>query len=245
MAKASSQSLELPATAYAVLGILSVYDEELSAVEIKTRADFSISYFHWSPAVSHIRRELDRLRDLGLVEEREVQTTRLRSSLLYQTTDAGDAVLKEWVESLPEDEPVILKNPVLLRVFMAAGDKPDPLIGALKAHEATIQGQLDELIWGRRRASELGLEADPFLQIPRAVGDYLLSRYYAEIGNLHQLEDEIADITSEPLAEAGKLKKGERRPRHPIETSARTIPVATPNRPAASRPTAARRSRPM
>jgi len=58
---------ELPATAYAVLGILIVNDEELSAGEIKTRASFGMRYFYWSPAVSHIRRELRRLLALGLV----------------------------------------------------------------------------------------------------------------------------------------------------------------------------------
>lgn len=78
-----SGSEELPATAYAVLGILTVNDEELSAGEIETRASFGMRYFYWSPAVSHIRRELRRLLALGLVEEREITLRRVRRSQVY------------------------------------------------------------------------------------------------------------------------------------------------------------------
>jgi len=55
----------LPATAYAVLGILSVNDEELTPGEIRVRADFAFRHFYWSPAVSHIRRELQRLLEMA------------------------------------------------------------------------------------------------------------------------------------------------------------------------------------
>ncbi|ALJ22343.1 hypothetical protein [Microbacterium sp. No. 7] len=60
----------LPATAYAVLGLLSSHQEELSPAEIKVRADWSLRSFYWSPAVSHIRRELERLLECGYVEAR-------------------------------------------------------------------------------------------------------------------------------------------------------------------------------
>ena len=63
----------LPMTAYLVLGVLVINDEELSAAEIKTRADFSFGQFYWAPAVSHIRRELSRLAGKPLLLVRPVR----------------------------------------------------------------------------------------------------------------------------------------------------------------------------
>ena len=62
-----AKNSDLPVTAYLVLGILAAYDEQLTAGEIKTRAEFSVGHFYWSPSVSHIRRELTKLLDRGHV----------------------------------------------------------------------------------------------------------------------------------------------------------------------------------
>jgi hypothetical protein len=43
---------DLPTTAYLVLGVLAANDEQLTAGEIKLRAEFSVGYFYWSPSVS-------------------------------------------------------------------------------------------------------------------------------------------------------------------------------------------------
>src|SRR5882672_9092030 len=122
---------ELPATAYAVLGILIINDEELSAGEIKTRASFGMRYFYWSPAVSHIRRELRRLLALGLVEEREITIGRVRRSQVYQTTPAGDEALVRWVTESSPQEPVVIKNSVLLRVFLGSKAPLDTVLSVL------------------------------------------------------------------------------------------------------------------
>ena len=49
----------LPVTAYLVLGVLAANDEQLTAGEIKMRAELSVGHFYWSPSVSHVRRELN------------------------------------------------------------------------------------------------------------------------------------------------------------------------------------------
>ena len=49
----------LPATAWAVLGILA-FDRELSGYQVKQWADASLTFFYWSPAVSQIYAELKR-----------------------------------------------------------------------------------------------------------------------------------------------------------------------------------------
>ena len=66
-ADSSHADSDLPITAFLVLGILASYNEQLTAGEIKTRAEFSLGHFYWSPSVSHIRRELTKLVDLGHV----------------------------------------------------------------------------------------------------------------------------------------------------------------------------------
>ena len=85
-----SASEPLSATAYAVLGILSVTDEELTPGEIRLRAEFAFRHFYWSPAVSHIRRELRRLVEMGLAAEREIAIGQVRRSQVYQTTAEGE-----------------------------------------------------------------------------------------------------------------------------------------------------------
>lgn len=110
-------------TAYATLGLLS-REEEYTAVEVQERAHEFLRYFYWAPALSHIRRELNRLDDLGFVAAREVKQGRVRRTLKYHVTPpAGEQALKEWAEG-PGAEPTVVKNSVLLRLWLGrrAGD---------------------------------------------------------------------------------------------------------------------------
>jgi len=183
----------LPATAYTVLGVLSVLDEELSAAEIKVRCDYTLRWFYWSPAISHIRRELRRLRDLGLVTEREVTIGKVRRSTLYQATDRGEEVLRQWVSSPSVDEPVMLKNPALLRIYLGRFTDPYKLVKVLDDRLEQLEEQIKDLVWGKRRSHELGLDEEERIQYGNAIGDYLLRAAHFEYGNVRQLRDRIAD----------------------------------------------------
>ena len=57
----------LPATAWAVLGLLS-FGRDLTGYDLKKWADSSLRFFYWSPAISQIYGELRRLESLGYVE---------------------------------------------------------------------------------------------------------------------------------------------------------------------------------
>ncbi|KPM51757.1 PadR family transcriptional regulator [Frankia sp. R43] len=188
----------LPPTSYAVLGLLAVADLPMSAVELKTRAEFSLRFFYWAPAVSHIRKELTRLAELGLVTATEVPAPRVRRTLVHEITDAGRTVLRNWLDDLPDDEPVVLKDPVLLRVWLGAQGDPDRIVRLLDQHLERTRAAIDDLQWGRRRAREMGLDNVPRLRHSRAVGDYVLRRLYAELANLTQLRDEITCRPTEP-----------------------------------------------
>jgi DNA-binding PadR family transcriptional regulator len=206
----------LPMTAYLVLGVLVINDEELSAAEIKTRADFSFGQFYWAPAVSHIRRELSRLLALDLVSEREVKTGRLRSTVRYQSTEDGEQLLQAWTASLPEHDPVMMKHPMLLRIWFASSTTdPLRLMDALDRHIERTRHRIDELRWGLRRGEELGLISEPRIRYSKPVADYMIRSLYAEIVNCEQLRDDLArDTPRDPTARVTR-RPGElhRRPR--------------------------------
>jgi DNA-binding PadR family transcriptional regulator len=205
-APASDQSL--PATAYAVLGILSVNDEELSPGEIKVRADFGIRRFYWSPAVSHIRRELRRLLELGLVEEREIPIGPVRTSQVYQTTKEGEQALARWVSERPPEETVVVKNSALLRVYLGDKAPPETVLSVIDARLDQVENAIRESVWGRRRSAELGLDEQGSLRFPRAVGEYLLRSLYFEQGNLRQLRDTIVGFDTEAFRQDASRKRG-------------------------------------
>ncbi len=188
----------LPPTSYAVLGLLAVAQVPLSAVELKTRADFSLRFFYWAPAVSHIRKELARLGGRGLVTTEEMAGLRVRRTYVHEITPAGREVLRSWLDELPDDEPVMVKDPVLLRVWLGAHSEAAQLGRLLDQHLDRTRAAIDELQWGRRRAREVHLADVPRLRYSQAVSDYVLRRLYAEVANLTQLRDELTERPTEP-----------------------------------------------
>ncbi|WP_081438150.1 PadR family transcriptional regulator [Pseudofrankia asymbiotica] len=188
----------LPTTAYAVLGLLAVADVPLSPVELKTRADFSLRFFYWAPAISHIRKELARLEALGLVTASPAPGRRIRRTFVHEITPAGRAVLRDWLRQTTDEEPVVIKHPVLLRVWLGAETEPERVVEVLDRYLEQTRAAVDELRWGRRRAQEVRLDGRPELRYSRAVGDYVLRRMYAELANVAQLRDELADLPTTP-----------------------------------------------
>ena len=134
----------LPLTSYAILGLLST-TEEFTAVEVQERAYQYIRFFYWTPALSHIRRELNRLDDLGYVHAREVRQGRVKQTLKYRVTEIGEQSLRQWAESGPSEIPVV-KNSVLLRLWLGrrAGDK-ELVLRFLETHIARVEAEGKEL----------------------------------------------------------------------------------------------------
>jgi DNA-binding PadR family transcriptional regulator len=187
----------LPATAYAVLGILSVNDEELSPAEIKVRASFTLEHFYWSPAVSHIRRELRRLLELGYVREREITIGKVRTSQVYQSTDDGEQALARWVSDSQPEESVVVKNSVLLRVFLGGKAPPATVIAVIDSRLDEVEQAIRENQWGTRRSVELGIRDEAYLRYPKAVNEYVLRSLYFEQSNLRQLRDTVLAFDTE------------------------------------------------
>ncbi|OBA84078.1 hypothetical protein A9W99_06790 [Mycobacterium sp. 1164966.3] len=202
----------LPVTAYLVLGVLAANDEQLTAGEIKVRAELSVGHFYWSPSVSHVRRELNRLLARGMVNEIGAQSGK-RAITLYETTDAGLDALHRWVQDFPGQERVVIKHPVILKTWLARGDDPARVVDTLDRHLEATRARLDEALWSRRRSREVGIIDDPQQRYSFAVLDYAIRGLYAEISNITQLRDEIASGTTRDPVKRVRRPKGQMRRR--------------------------------
>ncbi|OBH05765.1 MULTISPECIES: PadR family transcriptional regulator [unclassified Mycobacterium] len=202
----------LPVTAYLVLGVLAANDEQLTAGEVKMRAELSVGHFYWSPSVSHVRRELNRLLARGMVSEIGARSGK-RAITLYETTDAGADALRRWVQHFPDQDQVVIKHPVILRTWLARGEEPERVIDALERHLVATRDRLDEALWSRQRSRELGIVDDPDQRFSFAVLDYAIRGLYAEISNIAQLRDEIASGTSRDPVKRVRRSKGQIRRR--------------------------------
>ncbi|NRQ34349.1 PadR family transcriptional regulator [Nonomuraea sp. NN258] len=117
----------LPATSWAVLGILS-FEAELSGYEIKRWADNILRFFYWSPAMSQVYSELRRLSEVGYVSSRQLDGARV-----YTITPSGREALAGWVRDSPVEAPV-LKHGVALRVWLGHLADPESLRAIVAEH---------------------------------------------------------------------------------------------------------------
>jgi len=107
----------LPATSWAVLGLLS-FGTELSGYDVKRWADQSLAFFYWAPSQSQIYTELRRLEALGLATSRVEQTHSAKSRRLYAITETGRRRMRAWADERPV-EPIMLKHGIVLRLWAA------------------------------------------------------------------------------------------------------------------------------
>ncbi|MGI8801867.1 MAG: PadR family transcriptional regulator [Solirubrobacteraceae bacterium] len=108
---------QLPATAYVVLGLVSV--RPAAGHELAGFAGRSVGNF-FPVTRSHVYLELDRLCRLGFLGATEVEQERLPNKRVYAITEAGSDELQRWVEEagVPSER---LRNLFLVRVFF--GDR--------------------------------------------------------------------------------------------------------------------------
>lgn len=176
---------KLPATAYAVLGLLS-FGRELSGYDLKKWADSSLRFFYWSPAVSQIYGELKRLDRLGYVISRDVPQDDTRMKRVYRISDTGRAALKRWVEH--EDvEPPVLKHSPLLRVWLGHLTEPDRIRELLLTHRANTE----QLIEDARKAEAAAHNNPAEWHYPELVTRFAMRHFEAEVALVDALLAEL------------------------------------------------------
>ena len=204
---------DLPMTAYLVLGVLATNDEQLTAGEIKTRAELSVGHFYWSPSVSHVRRELNDCWR-GTWSARSKPNPASAPSPCTRRRMPGCDALRRWVaDTCPASDQVVIKHPVILKTWLARGDgsrarrrHPRPAPGGHPC--AARRGAVEPAA-----TREVGISDDPSQRFSFAVLDYSIRGLYAELSNIAQLRDEISLGTAEDPIRRVHRRKGQLRER--------------------------------
>jgi DNA-binding PadR family transcriptional regulator len=165
---------KIPATAWAVLGILS-FGRELTGYDIKNWSDAILHFFYWSPATSQIYTELRRLEDLGLVSSRSVARDEVRDKTVYAITPIGTEALRSWQATVDAEAPV-LKHGVLLRIWLGHLAEPDRLREQISEHHARLLAEL-----AAARESQEQADAEPDWAYPALVASWAVRRIQTEI----------------------------------------------------------------
>ncbi|MER5888117.1 PadR family transcriptional regulator [Streptomyces sp. NPDC001941] len=134
---------DLPATAWAVLGLLS-FPGERTGYDLKKWADASLRFFYWSPAISQVYAELRRLESLGYATSRRSGPEEPRARRAYAITAAGRAALAHWSRT-DGCGPAVLKHPLVLRVWLGHLAAPERLRELITHHMAATEAELKEV----------------------------------------------------------------------------------------------------
>ncbi|MGW4159690.1 helix-turn-helix transcriptional regulator [Streptomyces sp. NPDC004788] len=189
----------LPATSWAVLGLLS-FGRELSGYDLKKWSDWSLRFFYWSPSFSQIYSELKRLEKAGFATSRlvapEVGT---RDKRVYRITDEGLAAVRTWARTAPFDPPVLKHGP-MLRLWLGHLLEPEQMREILAGHR-----EFAETMRQRAEADVEGAKADEAWAYPTLTLKWA-ERYYASERDL--ADAMLADI--EELESERERRRGKR-----------------------------------
>ncbi|WP_223199420.1 helix-turn-helix transcriptional regulator [Solihabitans fulvus] len=176
----------LPATGWAVLGVLS-HAEELSGYDVKKWADHVVAFFYVSPALSQIYGELRRLEELGYVVSRAAPQDELRNKRLYRITEPGREALRHWVNHAPVD-PTVLKHNLAMRVWLGHLADQDRLRDLAERHVAETERALGEV-----RTSLLRSQDRPAWSYPVTVLRWCERYYRSELALTRELLTDLGE----------------------------------------------------
>ena len=142
-----SQQKDLPAAAYAILGLLTW--GEMSGYDLGKFIEGSIAHFFFKPAKSQIYAELRRLVTEGFARQREVAQDSRPDKRLYSVTPKGRQALRRWLEG-SEAGPEVIRSPLCLKVFLGAQMARETLAAQVKAALQQAQDSLDGFLGTER-----------------------------------------------------------------------------------------------
>jgi DNA-binding PadR family transcriptional regulator len=183
-----SGSVALPATSYALLGLLT-FGDELTGYELKQRADNTLRFYWVAPAMSQIYSELTRLTARELVEPTTSRGEGRRTTT-YRITPAGHAALEAWVGEARVGFPV-LKHTVLLRLLIGHVGEPGRIRSMLEEYVAELGVAGADLRAVRSSLRGADAPGEPF-HYPSVVADWGLDYYAAEARHARKALDRLA-----------------------------------------------------
>jgi DNA-binding PadR family transcriptional regulator len=132
---------QLPATAYVVLGLVSI--RPMSGYELAAYAERSIGNF-FPLTRSHINSEIDRLGRLGLLETTEIAQQNAPTKRVYQITPDGSGELRRWLgDAVMKEERS--RSLFLVRIFFGDRTSPERLAALLDEFESAARARRDRL----------------------------------------------------------------------------------------------------
>ena len=132
---------ELPTTAHAILGLLSI--GPMSRYDVAACAQSSIAHF-WNIERSQVYAELPRLEKQGLVEGTNVRQRSLPTKRVYKLTPKGRARLVAWLED-PAIEPDRFRSEFLVKYFFGERMSPESALRLIRTYRAAAQAYVAEL----------------------------------------------------------------------------------------------------
>jgi DNA-binding PadR family transcriptional regulator len=195
-----TSDLKLPATAYVVLGLVSMRPG--AGHELAAFSERSIGNF-FPIARSQVYSELERLCRLGLLSATEVEQQRWPTKRVYEVTAAGEAELRRWLEE-GSLEPARNRNLFLVRVFFGDRVAPERLDALLDEYERSARAHHDTYA-----AIVEGLADRPQSMFPRATALYGMRHAQATLDWV----SDVRSIVGEPraaLSGPGRLGAGRR-----------------------------------
>ncbi|WP_165937340.1 PadR family transcriptional regulator [Streptomyces vinaceus] len=195
----TSKKQDLPATAWAVLGLLS-FPGERTGYELKKWADSSLRFFYWSPAISQIYAELRRLEELGYAASTRSGPEEARAKRRYAITAAGRAALAGWASDTAEAGPPVLKHGLLLRIWLGHLAEPELLRAMVGGHLERTRGELAAVREAMAQADDVPQWAFPALALRWSERQHLAELELGEalLADLAELD---ASGTGDPAAD--------------------------------------------
>lgn len=174
---------DLPVTSFALLGLLT-FGDDLTAYELKQRADATLRFYWVSPAMSQVYSEIARLaqRDLVVASGAGRGTT-------YRITAQGRDALTTWMHASEPGFPV-LKHPVALRLLMGHLVDDETTLTMLREHLDALDAERAALVEVRESLRGADSPGEAFRH-PSLVADWGLDYFAQERRMVEDLIDRI------------------------------------------------------
>lgn len=188
----------LPTTSYAVLGILS-FGQELSGYDIRQWTQ-NMRFFYWNPAQSQVYSELRRLAERDFVKAREVAQSGKPDKRLYRITEAGTAEFRRWMASDDLGTTIVMKHPVLLKLFFGHMASPESLVRHLTLFIDDVKQQLGQLAI----VQEYAEIDDTMTSYQSLVADWGMHHLRAELEFAQQLLERVPAVAENSMNSSGE-----------------------------------------
>ena len=132
---------DLPATAYVVLGLVSI--RPVTGYDLTGYAERSVGNF-FPLTRSHIYSELERLGRLGLLAATEIEQDNAPTKRVFEITPAGSERLQGWLEGSMASEGRS-RNLFLVRIFFGHRTSPERMARLLDEFELTARFRRDQI----------------------------------------------------------------------------------------------------